>query len=172
MLILASGFSGAFKDSYFYSTNYLALMKFGINFFVGSIMFMTISQWNTKKYKITLAIVSILCMYYLSENKADIDTVGRMALSVLTIVIGVSFSISFASGKFDISYGVYIWGWPIQAMIVSLTTLSFWPSLIISLFITCVIAMISRVTVEEYFLRKKPLIIDMKINEISIISFI
>lgn len=155
ILFLVSGFHESFKNAYFYSVNYLALMKFGINFFVGSIMFLTFSIWNNKKHKAFIAIISILILFYLSGNKFDLDIVGRMALAALTIVIGVSFAFKYTSGKFDISYGVYIWGWPIQAVIVQCFDLSFYYSLSLSLLVIFIVSFISRSTVEEYFLKKK-----------------
>ncbi|MGM8553984.1 acyltransferase family protein [Enterobacter hormaechei subsp. steigerwaltii] len=155
IIFIVSGFPDAFKNAYFYSINYLALMKFGINFFVGSIMFLTFSVWNNKKHKAFIALISLLILFYLSGNKFDLDVVGRIALAALTIVVGVSFAFKYTSGKFDISYGVYIWGWPIQAVVIQSFDLGFTTSLFIALSVTFAVAFISRVTVEEYFLKKK-----------------
>lgn len=156
-IVLCAGYSETLKNSYFYGMQYWTFLRLGMNFYVGSLMFMTVNTWSGNKYKLTLAIVCAVILYCLSGNVGDVDILGRMALSVLTILAGVTFSTGFGSGKFDISYGVYIWSWPIQAVIVSTVKIDFWYSLLLSLSIIFIVSFISRNLFEERFLRMKPL---------------
>lgn len=156
-IILCAGYADSLKNSYFYGVQYWTFLRLGINFYVGSLMFLTVDKWGGDKYKLTLASVCILVLYYLSGNVADVDMLGRVALSVLTILAGVTFATGIGSGKFDISYGVYIWSWPVQAVVVSMIKIDFWYSLALSLLIIFVISFLSRNLFEERFLKLKPI---------------
>lgn len=156
-IILCAGFSENLKNSYFYGVQYWTFLRLGMNFYVGSLLFLTVDKWNGSRYKICMAISCIIILYCLSGNVSDVDILGRIALSVITILAGVTFKTNIGSGKYDVSYGVYIWSWPVQAVIVSTLNVNFWLSLIISLFVIFVISFISRNLLEDKFLRMKPL---------------
>ncbi|XHA15327.1 acyltransferase family protein [Citrobacter farmeri] len=156
-IILCDGFSDSLKNSYFYGVQYWTFLRLGMNFYVGSLMFLTVDKWGSSRYKLTMAIACVIILYCLSGNTADVDILGRMAFSVLTILFGVTFATGFGSGKYEISYGVYIWSWPIQAIVVSTFKIDFWYSLGLSLIIISLISFVSRNYVEERFLKMKPL---------------
>lgn len=143
------------KKITFYSMDLLVLSRFGVGFCIGSMMFLTKDEWNFNSFKIpcTIFCISIVCA--LVGNSSDIDTIGRICIAVLIIVIGVSFNDSLIKGKADISYGLYIWAWPVQCMVISSLSLSFLPSVITTILITCCIATFSRIYIEEPFLKRR-----------------
>ncbi len=143
------------KKCTFYTMDLLVLSRFGAGFCIGSLMFLTKDRWNVNSFKIPCAVFCFVIIFALIGNAGDIDTAGRICIAVLIILIGVSFNDRLIRGRADISYGLYIWGWPIQSMMLRELSLSFIPSVLITILITCCIAYFSRVYIEEPFLRKK-----------------
>ncbi|MDO6405346.1 acyltransferase family protein [Pantoea phytobeneficialis] len=146
-------------DAIWYSISVGWMLKFGICFFFGSLLSMTIDKWNEKKIKTTLLIISI-CILYIMKGTTEITTLGYMAITFITLAIGVSFKDSMIGGKFDISYGAYIYAWPVQQIIANQTSLSLYPSMIASLCITSLLAWASWNFVEKPFIKAKKVNID------------
>jgi len=136
------------KNYGFYSIplNYLAL--FGIAFTGGALMSMTQEHWY--KSRVYLALASVVLLIVL-QGRPEMQALGTLSLAVLTIIIGVSFQDKLINGKFDVSYGIYIYAFPIQQMVINLLTQRFWPSMVIALAITIVVAYLSYHFVEKPF---------------------
>ena len=115
---------------------------------------MTIDKWNNAKTKIFLLIVSVVLLKLL-KGTLEIQTFGFMAITFITICAGVSIKDFIIKGRFDISYGLYIYAWPIQQIISNKTTLSFYPSILASMACTALFAFLSWHIVEKRFLKRK-----------------
>lgn len=140
----------------FYGMDIITLAKFGVGFSIGSLMFLTKSAWDNSKFKIPCSIFCILVIYSIIGNKVDIDSVGRICVAILIIMTGVSFNDIYIKGRVDISYGVYIWAWPVQSIVIySSLNLTFYPSLMLTILITCLVSAFSRVYIEEPFMKRK-----------------
>ncbi|WP_159282215.1 acyltransferase family protein [Rahnella variigena] len=124
------------------------LSMFGISFFTASLLSMTKQSWV--KYKKLLSIISLLILFS-SQNNLELNSVGIMAASCLVVSFATSFRFALLD-KIDISYGVYIYAFPIQQIVINKVTNNFFYSLMISCFLTAVIAYISFIYVEKPFL--------------------
>lgn len=133
----------------FYSVplNFLAL--FGIAFTGGALMSMTQQYWLP--IRLPLTAIALLFLLIL-RGRPEIQVFGTLSLAVLTIIIGVSFKDKLINGTFDLSYGIYIYAFPIQQLIINLVTKNFWLSMIISLILTLIAAYLSYRLVEHPFL--------------------
>lgn len=127
--------------------NYLAL--FLIAFTTGSLLSQTQRQWFP--VRIPMAGLSLFCLFAL-KGHVEIFVLGTASLAVLTILVGVSFKDRVIQGKYDISYGFYIYAFPIQQMVINRITQAFWPSFVIALFLTVVAGFLSYKYVESPFL--------------------
>ena len=138
----------------FYSMNAHHFTELGTNFSIGALMYVTINSWNSKNTKIFLAAISVIILFALRQEQG-ITIAGRVCISVLTIIIGVSFKDLILKGKMDISYGMYIWAFPIQAIVINVLHLGFYYGTVATFIITGIVAAISRKYIEEPFMRRK-----------------
>ncbi|WP_058534413.1 acyltransferase family protein [Legionella saoudiensis] len=144
IVLMITGFNYMF---YAVPLNYLAL--FGIAFAGGALMAMTQKHWFTARYY--LAFVAILFLIIL-KRRGEMQVLGTLSLAVLTIVIGTSFRDKLIKGRFDISYGIYIYAFPVQQIVINIITQRFWLSMAISVALTIFIAILSYRFVEKPFL--------------------
>lgn len=147
-------FTQQIKPMVYYTVPIFWLLSFGICFYTGSLLAACEKSWTHKNTKMFLFGLSIIMIYILKDLK-DLDTIGFIAISLITIIIGTSFKDKLINGRFDISYGLYIWSWPVQAIIVNQTELPFWGSFIVSVMAASIIAMFSWKFIEKPFLAKK-----------------
>lgn len=70
-------------------------------------MALTINYWSDKKTKQYILIISFTILFSVAY-KNEINVLGYVLLSTITIVIGCSFKDRIISGRFDYSYGIYI----------------------------------------------------------------
>ena len=130
--------------------SYLSL--FGIAFSTGALLSMTRESWM--KYRLPMVAISILLIWLL-RGRPEIQVLGTASIAVLTIIIGLSFKDRLIRGRFDISYGVYIYAFPIQQLVINCVTRDFWLGMLISVLLTIVAGSLSYKYVERPFLGKK-----------------
>lgn len=125
-----------------------------IPFSIGAILLLTKTYWFRKW--ISVALIATAIILILLSNKADERSIlFFIAIPILTIIIGTHVKESIIKGRFDISYGIYIYAYPVQQIVVNKTNLGFWPSMIVSAIITISLAASSWVFVESKFLKRK-----------------
>lgn len=168
LLVTVNVFSGAdIKNVIWYGMSFSWLILFGICFSLGSLLSMTIEKWNNTKTKLFFLVISVVLLKLL-KGTPEIQTFGFMAITFITICVGVSIKDFIVKGRFDISYGLYIYAWPIQQIIANKTSLSFYPSILASMVCTAIFAFLSWHIVEKRFLKKKsPLPISQSEKAIS-----
>jgi len=98
-------------------------------------------------------VATSLLMLWLMRGRPEIQVLGTASIAVLTVVTGVSFKDKIVNGRFDISYGIYIYAFPIQQIVINRVTGNFWSSMFISSALTIIAGYISYRYVELPFLQ-------------------
>ncbi|RUL70440.1 acyltransferase family protein [Dyella choica] len=107
--------------------NYLCM--FGICFSGGALLSVTKEAWYPNRW--LLLVFGIFGMF-LMPSKLEYGVLGTLGITLVVAVIGESFSDKLINGRFDISYGVYIYGFPIQQIVINEVTHRFWPGIVSS----------------------------------------
>ncbi|MEX5354147.1 acyltransferase [Pseudomonas juntendi] len=137
-----------------YNNNQLSVLtSLLIPFTIGALMHFYEGMWSGTKPKILIAAACLLVLL-ITPKTGMIQSAYYPALSILTIIIGTSFSDKLISGKFDYSYGIYIYAFPAQQICINLIDIGFWPSMLLSVFVTVVLAAVSWHLIEKPFLRR------------------
>lgn len=142
------------RGALWYSMSLNWLVMFGLCFATGSLLSMTADAWNKAKVKAFLSLASVVILYLL-KGMPEITTLGYICITILTICIGTSVKDFIVKGRFDISYGLYIYAWPVQQIMANKTDLSFHASIAASMVVTAVLATASWHLVEKPILRRK-----------------
>jgi len=119
-----------------------------IPFAVGSLLALTRDWWNLAKVKIFLVAFGIVIIFLFSK-KTITDTAFFFSIPFIILPIAVSFKDRLVNGRFDISYGLYIYAYPIQQIVANELSLSFWSGLLVSIVITTSIAIASWTFIEK-----------------------
>lgn len=125
-----------------------------IPFAIGGILFLTKEYWYRKKIGIVLIIFAIIAAFFSQEND-ERSILFFSSTAILTVIIGNAFKDTLISGRFDFSYGIYIYAYPTQQIIINETGLGFWASLSLSAIITILLANFSWFFIEKKFIQKK-----------------
>jgi peptidoglycan/LPS O-acetylase OafA/YrhL len=136
----------------YYAVPFKYLALFMIPFSLGAILSFTKESWW--KYRFKLLLISCL-MLIATTGKPEIQIIGLICVTLLTIIIGTSINDKIISRKFDISYGVYIYAFPVQQIVINSLTDSFYISMFISLILTTILAAISYRYIESRFLHNR-----------------
>ena len=83
------------------------------------------------------------------------EKLASLCIAILTVVLGTSFSENLINRRFDISYGIYIYAFPIQQMTINWLTSNLWLGMAIAVTLTIGMACLSYHFVERPFLRGK-----------------
>lgn len=139
----------------FDSTFVYSAIRFSLMFLSGTLLAAYSSQITVRWWSIVVCTVAVLVSAWLPDYRV----VGALALTYLLVALGAIISHPKMQFKNDISYGVYIYAFPIQQLVASaggasLGVLGFW---IVSCAITFPVAALSWFLVEKPSLRfKKP----------------
>ena len=129
--------------------NYLCM--FGICFSGGALLSVTKAAWYpNRRFLLIFATVGM----FLMPGKLEYSVLGTLGITIAVAVIGESFSEKLINGKFDVSYGLYIYGFPIQQIVINEVTHRFWLGMAISLVLALAAGYLSYRFVEKPFLRK------------------
>lgn len=128
---------------------------YSIPFAMGALLFSTKHLWlNSKRIKATMIMVSFIALF-ITGDKSELSPVILTLVPILVICMGLSFRDVVINGKFDVSYGVYIYAFPVQQIISNHMQNKFAISLLLSFAITTILALISWFVVERRFLSRK-----------------
>lgn len=141
------------KQAAFYGVSTQWLIQFGTSFFLGALLSLTREAWDNTKTKLFFVFFALFCLYMM-KGMQEILVFGYVALTLITIVIGVSFKERLIKGRFDISYGLYIYAWPVQQIMANETHMNYWWSLFASIIVITALATLSWHFVEKPFLRR------------------
>ncbi|EHF0914954.1 acyltransferase [Shigella flexneri] len=123
----------------------------GLAFFFGATMAMYEKSWNVK-----ITVVSLLAMYaYASYGKGiDYTMTCYILVSFSTIAICTSVGDPLVKGRFDYSYGVYIYAFPVQQVVINTLHMGFYPSMLLSAVTVLFLSHLSWNLVEKRFLTR------------------
>lgn len=138
----------------FYSISLQQFTPRAVAFFWGALMALSEKSWNSKNIK-TFIFISGITLLYILKGSYELRVLGYIIIPALVIIIGVSLTDKLIYGRFDYSYGVYIYAFPVQQIIINNTALGFYSSMIVSALITLMLGAFSWHIVERRFLRKK-----------------
>lgn len=136
----------------YYSITFKLFFLFSIPFFTGSILSLTKNAWWGRRKE--LLIFSVLFLFIL-KGRPEIQIFGLLCISYICISLGLMTKDRLIKGRFDISYGIYIYAFPAQQIIINTTNLGFYTGMILSAIITTCIAILSYKYIEKPFLRNK-----------------
>lgn len=136
----------------YYSITFKLFFLFSIPFFLGSILSLTKNAWWARRKEILITSLSFL---FILKGRPEIQIFGLLCISFASICVGLMTSDKLIKGKFDISYGIYIYAFPTQQIIINTTGLSFYAGMILSVIITTVLACISYKYIEKPFLKNR-----------------
>ncbi|GAL43493.1 MULTISPECIES: acyltransferase family protein [Citrobacter] len=123
-----------------------------LSFFTGAIMALTINYWSDKKTKQYILIISFTILFSVAY-KNEINVLGYVLLSTITIVIGCSFKDRIISGRFDYSYGIYIYSFPVQQFIINKFHFEFYFGMFVSIIVSLFFGFLSWHFVESKFVK-------------------
>ncbi|MBA0178167.1 acyltransferase [Pectobacterium carotovorum] len=133
-----------------------ATSLFTIPFTFGALLFIYKDKWmNCNKVKFSMLFFSLLIMYLSIDNEILSKTIYPIAVCYVTILFGFCFKDVLIKGRFDFSYGIYIYAFPIQQVIINETSIGFFFSLTLSVVLTTIMASISWFFVEKPMLKRK-----------------
>lgn len=135
-------------DFVFYGVPVKYLSMFGVAFTTGSLLSMTQSVWFPYRKLIVIAAILLILS---AQTGLELNSVCIIALSALVVIIGLSFK-THKFQSIDISYGVYIYAFPVQQIIINKVSDNFIISLVLSSLITIALAYASFKFVESPFL--------------------
>jgi peptidoglycan/LPS O-acetylase OafA/YrhL len=130
--------------------NYLCM--FGICFSGGALLSVTKETWYPHRWFLTMfAVVGMFVM----PGGLEYSVMGTLGITIVVAVVGESFSEKLINGKFDISYGMYIYGFPIQQIVINRITHRFWLGMAVSIVLALIAGYLSYRFVEKPFLRRR-----------------
>lgn len=74
-------------------------------------------------------------------------------IAFATISLCINIKDPFIKGRFDLSYGIYIYAFPVQQLVINVIGASFYIGMLISAVITIALATASWFLIEKRFLR-------------------
>lgn len=84
---------------------------------------MTQPAWRPR-WKFLL--VASAAMLFILQGTNEIRALGSAAVAVITVVTGTMLRDRLIKGRFDISYGIYIYAFPIQQIVINRITKDLW----------------------------------------------
>lgn len=137
----------------FYGVVFQAFPVRALSFFTGAIMALTMSLWYNKKSMIFSLFFSFILLLSISYRN-EINILGYVIIAVITIIIGFLFQDRIISGRFDYSYGIYIYSFPVQQLVINKLHVGFYLGMIISILISIFFGFLSWHLIESKFLKK------------------
>jgi peptidoglycan/LPS O-acetylase OafA/YrhL len=123
-----------------------------IAFCVGSILHFLASGSKSTRLGL-LASAAVVLAVALKLGGAFAPILATISFSVILITLALSTRDRIIRGRFDASYGIYLYAFPVQQLVINLSGLSFYPSMFLSVLITVFLGVLSWFVVERPAIR-------------------
>ncbi|KAE9641227.1 acyltransferase [Pseudomonas sp. PB103] len=120
----------------------------GIAFFAGAVIAFN-QQYLSDRRVLAIALVTGAGLIFFSVGTPLASVLATLGLCLATLSLGLLYVDKTLRGRFDISYGMYLYAFPVQQLIINKTSLTFVPSMLVSALIVIVLATISWRLVEQ-----------------------
>lgn len=120
----------------------------GIAFFVGSSLYFYRSTLSSTKAQLFIGALSI-ALIFASLNTALVMVLASIGFSLLVLSIGTLCKDSIIKSRFDISYGMYLYAFPVQQLMINITELGFYTSMLATIVIVIFLATLSWLLIEK-----------------------
>lgn len=120
----------------------------GIAFFAGSLLAFY-KQYLGARHRMAMTLVACLGLMPLAVGTPLTGVVVTLCICLATLSLGLLYIDSTIRGRFDLSYGIYLYAFPVQQLVINKTSLTFVPSMIVSALIVIVLAIASWLWIER-----------------------
>lgn len=124
----------------------------GIGFFTGSSLYFCKHLLAKKRTKILLSCLSVLLILNTATAPFSL-MLSSIGFSLIILTLGLFFTDRIIKSRFDISYGIYLYSFPVQQLIINETDLGFYISMFASVIIVIPISYMSWRLVERPAIR-------------------
>lgn len=129
------------------------LIELGLYFIAGMLIYEFENLIDQFKKLIILSAASLFCLIFFLE---ELTLIIYIALPLLVVLLGKTNSgkLTTYCSKFDFSYGIYLWGFPVQQLFVSELKLNHLELMAISIPVCTLLGAVSWFFVEKRFLNR------------------
>lgn len=120
----------------------------GIAFFAGSLLAFY-KQYLGAKHRLAITLLACLGLIPLAAGTPLAGVIVTLCICLATLSLGLLYVDHTIRGRFDLSYGIYLYAFPVQQLVINKTSLPFVPSMIVSALIVIVLAIASWQWVER-----------------------
>ena len=120
----------------------------GVAFFAGAVIALHKHHFNDKRV-LALTLVAGMGLVLTSIGTSMAGMLATLGFCLATVSLGLIYVDQTIRGRFDISYGVYLYAFPVQQVIINKTSLGFVPSMLVSAVVVIVLAIVSWRLVER-----------------------
>ena len=120
----------------------------GIAFFAGSLVAFY-KQYLGARHRLVITLATCLGLIPLAAGTPLSGVVVTLCICLATLSLGLLYVDHTIRGRFDLSYGIYLYAFPVQQLVINKTSLTFVPSMIVSALIVIVLAIASWQWVER-----------------------
>lgn len=119
-----------------------------IGFFVGATLAFHQGLLRSRRPRAMTAGVGLLLMGAAVCGILPLLT-SSVGVSLATLTLGTMFNDRMIRGRFDISYGLYLYAFPVQQLLINCTDLGFYPSMAAAVCVTALFAVLSWFCIEK-----------------------
>lgn len=120
----------------------------GIAFFGGSLLAFY-KQYLGARHRLAMTLVACLRLIPFATGTPVAGVVITLCICLATLSLGLLYIDGTLRGRFDLSYGIYLYAFPVQQLVINKTSLEFVPSMIVSALIVIVLAAASWIWIER-----------------------
>ncbi|WP_409317781.1 acyltransferase family protein [Pseudomonas sp. KCJK9016] len=120
----------------------------GIAFFAGSLLAFY-KQYLGARHRLAITLAACLGLIPLATGTPMAGVVVTLCICLATLSLGLLYVDGTLRGRFDLSYGIYLYAFPVQQLVINKTSLPFVPSMIVSALVVIVLAAASWICIER-----------------------
>lgn len=120
----------------------------GIAFFVGASLHFYRHVFSSSKAKIMTGVLSA-ALILVSLNTPFVMVLASIGVSLLVLSVGTLYKDRIIKSRFDISYGMYLYAFPVQQLMINTTDLGFYASMLATLVVVVMLATLSWLLIEK-----------------------